>query len=71
MPEINEFMSQEASNGKQLSLGIDNEGRMYVNGEMVITEQKVSLGWWINIAVVLGGLGGFAQGIIAIYSLYK
>ena len=55
MPKITEFMNTDAPSGKQLSLGIDNEGRLYVNGERVITEQKVSLVWWVNIVVVLGG----------------
>ncbi|MEI7843623.1 MAG: hypothetical protein WCI39_11405 [Gallionellaceae bacterium] len=71
MAEINEFMNTDAPSGKQLSLGIDNEGRLYVNGERVITEQKIRLEWWINVAMVLGALGAFAQGVVAICSLYK
>lgn len=71
MPEINEFMYTDAPSGKQLSLGIDNEGLLYVNGERVVTEQKIRLDWWINVAMVLGALGAFAQGIVAISSLYK
>jgi hypothetical protein len=68
---IEEFMQTEAASGKTLSLGIDKEARLYVNGERVKTEQKVSLSRWINFAAVLGGLGAFAQGIAAICTLYK
>lgn len=71
MPKVHEFMNTEAPSGKLLSLGIDNEGSLYVNGEQVITKHKVSLDWWVNIAVVLGALGAFAQGMVAICSLYK
>lgn len=52
-------------------LGIDDDGWLYVNGERVITQQKVRLDWWVNVAVVLGALGALAQGPVAIYGLYK
>ncbi len=71
MPVVNEFMNTEAPSGKLMSLGIDDDGWLYVNGERVITQQKVKLDRWVNIAVFLGSLGAFAQGLIAIYSIYK
>lgn len=43
MPEVHEFMNAETPAGKKLSLGLYDEGRLYVNGEPVITEQKVKL----------------------------
>ena len=71
MPQVHEFMNTESPSGKTLSLGIDDDGHLYVNHEKVVTEQKVMLQWWINIAVVLGALGAFSQGLVAICSLYK
>ena len=71
MQKVEEFMSTDSASGKTLSLGLDEDGRLYVNGERVVTEQKVKLQWWINVAVVLGGLGAFAQSLVAVYSLYK
>ncbi|MBI4191531.1 MAG: hypothetical protein HY525_13460 [Betaproteobacteria bacterium] len=71
MPVVHEFMNTDAPSGKQLSLGIDDDGSLYVNGERVITQQKVRLDWWVNVAVVLGALGAFAQGLVAVYSIYK
>jgi hypothetical protein len=44
---------------------------LYVNGEKVVTEQKIKLQWWIDVAVVLGALGAFAQGLAALVLLYK
>ena len=64
-------MYTDAPSGKQLSLGIDDDGRLYVNGEQVITQQKVRLDWWVNLAVALGAFGAFPQGLVAVYSIYK
>ena len=71
MPQVHEWMTTESPSGKTLSLGLDEDGRLYVNGELVVTEQKVKLEWWINAAVVLGSLGAFAQGLVAVLSLYQ
>ncbi|MEX0964418.1 MAG: hypothetical protein WDZ52_10325 [Pseudohongiellaceae bacterium] len=43
MPEIHDFMNTDAPTGKSLSLGLDDDGHLYVNGEAVVTEQKVKL----------------------------
>ncbi len=64
-------MNTDTPSGKPISFGLDDEGRLYVNGEQVITKQKISLDWWVNVAVVLGALGSLASGMAAIYSLYK
>ena len=64
-------MNTDAQSGKQLSLGIDDDGWLYVNGERVITSQKVRLDWWVNLALVLGAVGAFAQGLVAVCSMYK
>ena len=71
MSKIHEFMNTPSPSGKVLRLGIDDNGQLYVNGERVITEQKVSLQWWVNIAVIFGALGAFAQGIVAIIQFFK
>ena len=71
MSEVHEFMNTESPSGKKLSLGLDDDGRLYVNGELVVTEQKIKLQWWVNVAVVLGALGAFAQGLVAVITLYK
>lgn len=71
MPEIHEFMNTDTPSGKTISFGLDEDGHLYVDGKQVITKQKISLDWWVNVAVILGALGAFAQGIIAIITLYK
>lgn len=69
--KIQEFMTTHAPSGQQLSLGTDDDGWLYVNGERVVTQQKVRLDWWVNLAVVLGAVGTLAQGLVANYDLYK
>lgn len=71
MPKIHEFMNTDTASGKTISFGLDDDGRLYVGGKQVVTKQKVSLNWWINLAVVLGALESLVQGEVAIYSLYK
>lgn len=58
-------MNTETTSGKEFSLGIDNDANLYVNGNRVTTEKRVKLEWWVNVAVILGALGGVTQGIFA------
>ena len=71
MNRIEEIMYTESSDGKQHSLGIDDHGNLYINGNRVVTEQRFKLAWWINVAVFLGGIGAFAQCIVAILEFFK
>jgi hypothetical protein len=68
MGDIEVFMTTEAKNGKEFSFGIGNNGKLYVNGKEVITKQKLTFNWILNYSVALGGLGAFAQGLIAVFN---
>lgn len=68
---IHEWATTESPSGKELHLGIDDDANLYVNEKQVVTKQDVKLEWWINLAVVLGGLGAFTQGLVALCTLYK
>jgi hypothetical protein len=46
--------------GKHVILAIDNGGRLYWNGQLVVTEQRVRLQTWLNVAIVVGALGTVA-----------
>lgn len=68
---IREIMSTQFDyGGKTLSLGLDEEGKLYVNGERVVTEQRVRLQWWVNAAVMLWGIGAVAQAVFAALSFF-
>lgn len=66
MLKIRELYKVEFADGVKGALGIDERGRLYWNGEFVITEQRVSLSWWISLAIVLGGLSTFAIALLSI-----
>lgn len=42
---------------------IDSDRMLYWDGEAVQTLSKYKFPWWINISIILGGLGGAAAGI--------
>ena len=60
MLKVSELYQVGFSDGVRGALGIDERGRLYWNGEPVVTAQKVLLSWWMNLAVVAGGLSMLA-----------
>jgi hypothetical protein len=53
-------------------LGKDpKSGDLYWNGEKILTEQKLSLNWWVNVSIVLGALSTAVMAIIAILNYLK
>jgi len=56
MRKIRELYKVEFGDGVKGALGIDERGQLYWSGEPVITEQRVSLPWWIEISCVVGSL---------------
>lgn len=71
MLQLDDFMITETASGKTATLSFDEDGHLYINGQKVVTEQKVKLEMWVNVAIVLGALGGFAQGLVAVLGLFK
>lgn len=65
-PEITTIMNfdQETEGGKEGVLGIDKDGRLYWNGQLVVTEQKVTLSWWVNVSIIIGGLSTAAIAVL-------
>lgn len=72
-PEITTIFNfpQDEEGGKEGVLGIDREGRLYWNGQLVVTEQKVKLSWWVNISVIVGGLSTAAIAIFTALMYFK
>ena len=63
--KVRELYKVEFADGLKGALGMDEHGRLYWNGQPVVTAQRVFLSWWINLAVVVGGLSMLA---IALFS---
>jgi hypothetical protein len=64
MLKVRELYQVEFSDGVKGALGIDERGRLYWNGEPVVTAQRVLLPWWMNLAVVAGGLSMLAMALL-------
>ncbi len=60
-----EILNFDTDDGKTVSMGVGEDGRLYWNGKRVITEERIRLEWWVNIAVIAGSLGALAQGLFA------
>lgn len=65
-PKITTIFEQDTDSGKTGVLGIDDEARLYWNGRPVVTEQKLRLAWWVNLAVIIGGA---STAVIAIFTV--
>lgn len=61
--KLSTIFTHQTDSGVTGELGIDEDGRLYWNGQPVITEQRVKLDWWVNISIIVGGV---ATAVIAI-----
>ncbi len=68
MAEISVWMTHDSPSGKEMVFGIDDDANLYVNGKRVLVDKGFQFQWWINWAIVLGGIGAFAQGVVTVYS---
>ena len=46
-------------------LGIDDDGKLYWNKQVVVTEGKVTLQWWVSVAVILASL---STAVLAVFA---
>ncbi|MFD2274757.1 hypothetical protein ACFS07_36300 [Undibacterium arcticum] len=53
MANIHQVWSQELDNGTTGTFGIDDGGRVYWNGNPLVTEERVKLQGWVNAAIFL------------------
>ncbi|HKA39598.1 MAG TPA: hypothetical protein VKD25_07515 [Burkholderiales bacterium] len=64
MLKVRELYKVEFADGVKGALGIDERGRLYWNGEPVVTAQRVLLSWWMNLAIVAGGISMLAMALL-------
>ncbi|MGY6258133.1 hypothetical protein ACXIVK_32190 [Paraburkholderia caledonica] len=67
---MRELFNTETESGKHVTLEIDDDGRLYWNGKLVVTEQRVKLQRWVNAAIIVGAIGALAQGVFAALSFF-
>lgn len=64
-PKISTIFEHTNDEGQTGVLGIDEDTRLYWNGKLVVTEQRVSLSGWVNLAVILTGV---STALIALFT---
>ncbi len=52
--------------GQISRLSVDDKQRLLWDGKPVVTREKVLLGWWVNGAIIIGGIGALLQGIMSL-----
>lgn len=62
---IHPVFSQELPDGRELTFGIGDDGKAYWNGKPIVTEEKVVLQSWLNMAIVITAIAAAAQAIFA------
>ena len=56
--------------GHELGLN-DKTGELYWDEKKIITEQKLALNWWVNIAIVLGAVSTAVMAVMAVIEFLK
>ena len=64
--DIIEIFNTVTPDDRKVSLGLGKDSQLYVNGQRIVTEQKVSLQWWVNLAIAVGGLSTAVLAIVAV-----
>ena len=65
------IFSHESDSGSKGELGIDEHGALYWNGKPVVTEQKVTLQWWVNLSAILAALSTVVIAILATITYFS
>ncbi|MDP2689380.1 MAG: hypothetical protein Q8P48_04610, partial [Deltaproteobacteria bacterium] len=62
---IETIFTHTTDNGVEGSLGIDEHGKLYWNDKAVVTEQKITLQWWVNLSVIVASVSTLILAVIA------
>jgi hypothetical protein len=71
MKDIHQIYSYADKDGTQhFGFGVDTKtGELFWNHKKVVTDQKLTLSWWVNGAIILGALSTMALAIMEGYKL--
>ncbi len=71
MKEIHTIFSQSLKGETKGVLGIDDDGNLYWNSEPVVTEKKISLKWWVNLAAIIGAFSTLAIAVFTALTYFS
>lgn len=64
-PKVQTIFSQDLDNGTTGEFGIGEDGQAYWNGKPIVTEEKVVLQLWVNIALIVTAIAVVGQMLFA------
>jgi hypothetical protein len=64
------IFDHRGDDGRKGTLGIDAAGRLYWNGQEVVTRQEVRLSWWVNVSIVIGGFATVVSAAVAVATYF-
>ena len=70
MEKIHTIFIQPLEDGVKGELGIDDEANLYWNKKAIVTKQKITLQWWVHLAVILASLSTFVLAIFAVLEFF-
>ena len=59
--KLHSFYTYTDDDGKETEVCVGDDRNMYINGKKIVTESKLELSWWVNIAAVFAGIGAFGS----------
>ena len=65
---ISEYVGDD---GRTLVIAVDDKNRLHVNGNLVVTENRVRLTWWVQFSAVLAGVSTLALALIEVGRVLK
>lgn len=71
MSDIEVIFWHEADSGAKGELGIDEKGRLYWNGRPVVTQQKVTLQWWVNLSAIVAAISTVVTAGISVATYFN
>lgn len=64
-PRIYPVFTQDLENGQTGEFGVGEDGKAYWNGKPIVTEEKVVLQLWVNIALIVTAAAVIVQAMFA------
>lgn len=68
---IHVLFGAKADNGVEGEFGVDDDCKLYWNGKPIVTQQKVTLQWWVSFSAILAAIGTTVSAVVAVFTYFK
>ena len=69
--KLHRFYTYTDDDGKETEVCVGDDRNMYINGRKIVTESKLELSWWVNVAAVLAGIGAIGSFLLELLKTLK